>query len=59
MESTLGGGGGDGSSAIAIPSPPTNTHVPHSHPVILFMVADLLGREIQWIEILEKAWPKQ
>src|SRR5678816_2834043 len=44
IASTLGGG--VVSCATAIPIPPTNRYHPNSHPVIFFMDADLLGREV-------------
>src|SRR5882724_7333141 len=55
IESTLGGG--VVSCAAAMPSPPTSTHAPNSNPVILFMDADLLGREIDWIQIWKGSDP--
>src|SRR3982074_3605410 len=57
IESTLGGG--VVSCAAAVPSPPTSTHVPNSNPVILFMDADLLGREIDWIQIWKGSDPSK
>src|SRR6266404_8515890 len=57
IESTLGGG--VVSCAAAMPSPPTSTHVPNSNPVILFMDADLLGREIDWIQIWKGSDPRK
>src|SRR6185437_1580599 len=53
--STLGGG--VVSCATAIPVPPTNRYNPKSHPVIFFMDADLLGREVDLdSDFLERAW---
>src|SRR5712675_1408395 len=57
IESTLGGG--VVSCAAAMPSPPNSTHVPNSNPVILFMDADLLGREIDWIQIWKGSYPSK
>src|SRR5713226_8076653 len=44
IESTLGGG--TVSCAIAMPRPPTSRYNPNSNPVIFFIDADLLGREL-------------
>ncbi len=45
-ESTFGGG--VGSCATTAPIPPSNKDDPNSNPVIFFMDADLLGRDLDW-----------